>query len=70
MLCNGKDRSSGPVFFVRELGTVVPRLVPGIHVLLFSLGTDVDGRDIKPGHDEEERVCGVSLTAASPSHPD
>jgi hypothetical protein len=32
--------------------TVMPGLVPGIHVLLsFLRGKDVDGR-VKPGHDE------------------
>jgi D-alanyl-D-alanine dipeptidase len=32
----------------------MPGLVPGIHVLLSSVGNkDVDGRD-KPGHDENE----------------
>jgi len=30
----------------------MPGLVPGIHVLLFCAGKDVDGRD-KPGHDAD-----------------
>jgi len=30
---------------------VVPGLAPGIHVWLFAVHEDVDGRD-KPGHDE------------------
>ena len=34
------------------LSTVMPGLVPGIHV--FATQTDVDGRD-KPGHDEDNR---------------
>jgi hypothetical protein len=33
-----------------DLSTVMPGLVPGIHVLLAET-KDVDGRD-KPGHDE------------------
>ncbi len=32
---------------------VMPGLVPGIHVFLFEVLQDVDGRD-KPGHDAEE----------------
>ena len=30
----------------------MPGLVPGIHVLLYAIKKDVDGR-VKPGHDEE-----------------
>jgi hypothetical protein len=31
----------------------MPGLVPGIHVLVYLSGKDVDGRD-KPGHDEKK----------------
>jgi N-methylhydantoinase B/oxoprolinase/acetone carboxylase alpha subunit len=34
-----------------NLSSVMPGLVPGIHVLNTSANKDVDGRD-KPGHDE------------------
>jgi hypothetical protein len=33
-----------------DICSVMPGLVPGIHVLLFIVHQDVDGRD-KPGHD-------------------
>jgi hypothetical protein len=39
---------------------VMPGLVPGIHVLLFCRGKDVDGR-VKPGHDEL-----INLTRTKP----
>jgi hypothetical protein len=32
---------------------VMPGLVPGIHVSLYFIAQDVDGRD-KPGHDDGE----------------
>ena len=34
----------------------MPGLVPGIHVFLSSVKTDVDGRD-KPGHDDAEAAA-------------
>jgi len=34
----------------RFIWFVMPGLVPGIHVFLYWVGKDVDGRD-KPGHD-------------------
>jgi hypothetical protein len=36
--------------------TVIPGLVPGIHVFATSWFQDVDGRD-KPGHDVQETCC-------------
>ena len=55
--------------FEIRIGTyqpVMPGLVPGIHVLLFSCGQDVDGRD-EAGHDEIERLNAASrLPAAAP----
>jgi hypothetical protein len=36
-----------------KYSAVTPGLDPGVHVFLFSLEKDVDGRD-KPGHDDEE----------------
>jgi hypothetical protein len=36
---------------MRDLSTVMPGLVPGIHVLGVAALEDVDGR-VKPGHDE------------------
>jgi hypothetical protein len=35
--------------------TVMPGLVPGIHVFLSMHAKDVDGRD-KPGHDDTDRI--------------
>jgi hypothetical protein len=34
-------------------GSSCPAFVPGIHVLLFCCGKDVDGR-VMPGHDEKQ----------------
>jgi hypothetical protein len=36
--------------------TVMPGLVPGIHVLMWFGSKDVDGRD-EPGHDDEACAC-------------
>ena len=45
--------------------TVMPGLVPGIHVLLsFLCNKDVDGRD-KPGHDEMNNLKSASQHTAS-----
>jgi hypothetical protein len=41
----------------KEFSTVMPGLVPGIHVLLLRKREGVDGRD-KPGHDAEG-VAGI-----------
>jgi hypothetical protein len=38
------------------LSTVIPGLVPGIHVFATLWFQDVDGRD-KPGHDADETCC-------------
>jgi hypothetical protein len=40
--------------------TVMPGLVPGIHVFFSDSKQDVDGRD-KPGHDES--IAGQCVTA-------
>ena len=46
--------------------SVMPGLVPGIHVLLSHRVKDVDGRD-KPGHDEEALVVPM-LRQRQPEH--
>ena len=43
-----------------EQWVVMPGLVPGIHVLLFCAGQDVDGRD-KPAHDERNTAAALIL---------
>jgi hypothetical protein len=37
-----------------RFSTVMPGLVPGIHVFFLETQQDVDGRDNKPGHDETD----------------
>jgi hypothetical protein len=44
---------------MHSLSTVMPGLVPGIHVLVSCSKKDVDGRD-KPGHDDERIVQSAS----------
>src|SRR5215510_2110037 len=48
------------------LSTVMPGLVPGIHVFLVKQG--VDGRD-KPGHDAAERQCNWNRPTLMPVLP-
>jgi hypothetical protein len=43
---------------LEQIQTVMPDLVPGIHVLAVSATKDVDGRD-KPGHDGKTLVDNV-----------
>jgi hypothetical protein len=42
-----------------NLSIVMPGLVPGIHVFLWS--QDVDGRD-EPGHDDQLNSCAASVS--------
>jgi len=46
--------------------SVMPGLVPGIHVLAASRKKDVDGR-VKPGHDEQRYFFGGLIASAVPS---